>query len=204
MGRIMAPGSRLSGWLVQSGFRLLRAWPRVRDYFAQMKYKPQPRFGRGFLIFARRRRRWPLLGRLLQQPTVTRASGERVLLDEVLAPGFSLLCHATDIGQLQTFANQHIWRQLGTRLVALAAPGYSDATYPGVEIVVDEDGGLLKNLAHYRGHVLLIRPDHYVAAVFALKDPLGASQRFAELSASTWPQRVCDASQMPNLQRNCR
>ena len=43
MGRIMAPATRLSGWLVQMGFRLLVAWPRVRDYFGQIKYKPQPR-----------------------------------------------------------------------------------------------------------------------------------------------------------------
>jgi 3-(3-hydroxy-phenyl)propionate hydroxylase len=200
MGRIMAPANRLSGWLVQSGFRLLRSFPRVRDYFAQMKYTPQPRFGRGFLISARRWRRWPLVGRLLQQPTVTRAGGERVLLDEVLATGFSLLCHATDLEQFQAFANQHIWRQLGMRLVAVAAPGYSEATCHGVEIVVDEDGALLKSLVRYHGQVLLVRPDHYVAAVFALRDPLGASQRFEELVASTWPRTVSDASQTLQMQ----
>jgi len=204
MGRIMAPANRLSGWLVQSAFQLLRGWPRVRDYFAQMKYKPQPKFGRGFLIPTRRARGSTLVGRLLQQPLVTRAGGERVLLDEVLGPGFSLLCEASHLEQLETFVRQPVWSQLPVRGVALSAsvqetlydPQRSPqsqraptaAPHPGIEIVADEDGALLKTLTSCRGQVLLIRPDHYVAAVFALSDPLEASQRFEELVAATWPR----------------
>src|SRR6185312_9498318 len=125
MGRIMAPANRLSGWLVQTGFRLLGAWPRVRDYFAQMKYKPQPHFLSGFLLPERRQGRRGLVGRLLQQPSVTRSTGEQILLDEVLGPQFSLLCQAADLEAFTRLVSEPIWHQHGVRLVAVGAPGSS-------------------------------------------------------------------------------
>ncbi len=188
MGRIMAPATRLSGWLVQTGFRLLGAWPRVRDYFGQMKYKPQPRFGHGFLIAERRRGRRGLVGRLLQQPRVSRSKGEQVLLDEVLGPQFSLLCQGADLEAFSRLASEPIWRQQEVRLVAVGAPGSSPRVNGDIEIVVDSAGGFAESLAAYRGHALLVRPDHYVAAAFVLTDPRSAVKHFEALIAATWPR----------------
>ena len=50
MGRVMAPRSQAEAFLVQNGFRLLGLYPPARDYFAQMRFKPSPRFANGFLL----------------------------------------------------------------------------------------------------------------------------------------------------------
>jgi len=197
MGRIMGPTSRFSGWLTQTAFRALNRWPRARDYFAQMKYKPKPRFTRGFLIPDGLSGRRTLVGRLLPQPMVTRGDGSRVLLDYVLGPGFALMCHAVDVKTFVNFACQPAWHSLELRAVAIAAPGAVIEHYESVEIVVDDAGSMLQCLAHYRGRVLLIRPDHYVAASFDVSDPDGAGRRFERLMAATWPNDL--ASMNPNL-----
>jgi len=188
MGRIMAPANRLSAWLVQAGFRLLGAWPRVRDYFGQMKYKPQPRFARGFLLGEPRQGRRGLVGRLLQQPRVSRAKGEHVLLDEVLGPQFSLLCLAADLEAFSHFASEPLWRLQGVRLVVVGTPGSSPQEKGDIEIVVDDAGGFAESLAAYRGRALLVRPDHYVAAAFVLTEPRSAAEDFEALIAATWPR----------------
>jgi len=188
MGRIMAPANPLSGWLAQTGLRLLGAWPQVRDYFGQMKYKPQPRFSRGFLLTEQLQRRRSLVGRLLPQPRVTRSNGEQVLLDEVLGPQLSLLCQATDLEAFASFARERVWRQHGVRLVAVGAAGARAQIMGDLEIVVDQTGGLVRSLVPYRGHALLLRPDHYVAATFSLTEAQAAVDQFESLMAATWPQ----------------
>ena len=188
MGRIMAPSNWLSGWLVQAGLRLLGIWPRVRDYFGQMKYKPQPRFEHGFLLPGRGQGRRGLVGRLLGQPTVTRSTGEQVLLDEVLGAEFCLLGQAADLPEFARFASDPTWRRRGVRLVAVGGAGASPRVVEGIEVVVEETGEFVKSLAAYRGKALLLRPDHYVAAEFALSEPRSAVEHFGTLIAGTWPR----------------
>jgi 3-(3-hydroxy-phenyl)propionate hydroxylase len=189
MGRIMAPANVFSGWLVQTAFRWLGIWPRVRDYFAQMKYKPQPKFNQGFLIPERHRDRRALVGRLLQQPQVARSDGSHTLLDEVLGPGFALLCHSTDIQQLLKLAGR-VSSPLSVRLISIAVAGASAEVRDGVEIVVDESGYLVGSLADYHGHALLIRPDHYVAAALPLDNLDRAAKSIERLFAATWSNTV--------------
>lgn len=186
MGRIMAPANVFSGWLVQSAFRWLGVWPRVRDYFAQMKYKPQPKFKSGFLIPEKPGKRRALVGQLLQQPRVTRADGCRVLLDDLLGSGFALLCHAADIPQLVKLAGGVSW-PLGMRLIAVAATGDRAEMRDGVEVVIDESGRLLQSLEEYDGQAVLIRPDHYVAAAPSLDDLDQAAQNIERLFSTPWP-----------------
>jgi 3-(3-hydroxy-phenyl)propionate hydroxylase len=186
MGKIMAPSSVLSGWFVQSAFRLLGAWPRVRDYFAQMKYKPPPRFNQGFLLPESLTGRRALVGRLLQQPTVTRVGGARALLDEVLGSGFAWLGHVADVAALRKLAAHSASQRLGMRTVGVASKAHEAYERENVEIVVDESGALLRSLSERRGDVLLIRPDHYVAATLPVSDVDYAARRLEELVASTW------------------
>ena len=50
MGYVMMPRGRLQGFAVRSFFRALALFPAARSYFAEMKYKPKPKFHRGFLL----------------------------------------------------------------------------------------------------------------------------------------------------------
>jgi 3-(3-hydroxy-phenyl)propionate hydroxylase len=185
MGRIMAPATPWSGKLVQAGFRLLRLWPRMRDYFAQMKYKPQPRFHRGFLLAAAGDRRRSLVGRLLPQPRVKRPVLGPALLDDVLGLGFALLCCEADLNFCVEFIDAVRRPGLVLRYVAIAAVPSHPRRIGEVEVVVDEDGKLIEQLAPYRGQALLIRPDHYVAASLPLEDPIEARRRFEALLSGT-------------------
>lgn len=187
MGRIMAPSSRLAGWTAQTGFRLLGAWPHARDYFAQMNYKPQPRFRRGFLIAEGRLRR-TLVGTLLEQPEVIRQDGTRVLLDAVLASRFALISHATDIDSLVELASLPVLGSLRPVIIAVARSGEEGGQPGTVETVLDHTGRLLRSIAPYRGYALLVRPDHYVAVALDLARPKYASDLMQKLIAATWLQ----------------
>jgi 3-(3-hydroxy-phenyl)propionate hydroxylase len=189
MGRIMAPATPLSGTMVQAGFRLLRFWPRMRDYFGQMKFKPKPRFHRGFLLAEAGVYRRSLVGRLLPQPRVTRHLRRPVLLDEVLGPGFALLCREADLNSFLEFIQTCRRSGLLLRYVAIAAVPGHPRRIGETEVVVDEGGKLIEQLSYYREQALLIRPDHYVAASFPLDDPIAASRRFEALLSGTTPPR---------------
>ncbi len=186
MGVIMAPPNVLVGWLVPAVFRALSVWPYVRDYFGQMKYKPEPRFSRGFLIPEMRKGKRALVGRLLQQPVVRTAEGSLVLFDEILGSGFALICLAVDLDQFMSFSRHPAWRRLAVRLIAVADNQSGPQGVQNVHVVVDESGRLLQSLARYRRQALLIRPDHYVAASFSLAGVAGAARAVERLVSSTW------------------
>jgi len=159
----------------------------VRDYFGEMRYKPKPRFSAGFLLAEHRPHNESLIGRLLPQPRVTRSDGTRVLLDEVLGSGFSLLCQLDDLEHFVELTRQLTRQQFELRLVVVAGSHATLSHDADVEIVIDNDNALLLSLAPYRGGALLIRPDHYVAASLPLNEPQQALKQYQELLANTWP-----------------
>ena len=62
IGRVMSPPNALAAFALEYGFLLLSLFPKARDYIAQMKFKPPPRFSRR-LPRARRGRRQEHAGR---------------------------------------------------------------------------------------------------------------------------------------------
>ena len=185
MGRVMSPRSWLRGFLVQSAFLMLNVWPPARDYVAQMKYKPPPRFNAGFLI-ADGKGRATLVGRLLPQPRVRLADGRQALLDEVLGSRFAVLLRTRRPAEAFAAFRQPVWDALGAAWVALLPVGSAVEAVQGVEIAAETDGALEAAMAGYSGCALLLRPDHYVAAAIPLDDVLGASRLVEGLLAATW------------------
>ena len=183
MGRVMSPPSWLHGALTQAGFRALNLVPPARDYVAQMKYKPPPRFHDGFLV-PDGRGRHSLVGRMLPQPTVRTADGRTVLLDEVLGAGFCLLLRGApeEFGSLR----HPVWDALGARRVAVLPLSGAVAGAAGVEVVTETGDALGAALSRYAGHALLLRPDRYVAAAVPLAGPDAAADAVAALLAATW------------------
>ncbi len=164
MGRVMAPRTRLSAWAVQSGFRFLGLCPPARDYIAEMRYKPKPRFASGFLVPDGRSARETLVGRLLPQPWVVTSDNRAVLLDTALGNRFVLLAWTARPGAIFAAASQPVWDRLGAKRIAILPAGIECEALPGIDIVRDRDGGLAAALGRYPDHALLLRPDHYVAA----------------------------------------
>jgi 3-(3-hydroxy-phenyl)propionate hydroxylase len=185
MGKIMAPASRATGWLMQTALRVLSIWPFMRDYFGQMKYKPKPYFERGFFV-RERPDRSQLVGRLLPQPHVRRIDGTIVLLDEVLGIGFALISLDRDASLLARLPFAGILGSLGPRRIALAPGPAPPQAHASVEVVTEQAPAIAPSLLRYRAGALFVRPDHYVAAIVDLAKPASSLARLERLMASSW------------------
>jgi 3-(3-hydroxy-phenyl)propionate hydroxylase len=187
MGRVMSPSSWLGGFLTQSAFLALNIWPPARDYMMQMKYKPAPCFNTGFLVPDGKGRR-TLVGRLLPQPRIRMRGGSERLLDETLGKGFVLLARTShpreDFGKL----TQPIWSRLSAARVAVLPADVRAEHVEGVSLVYDVNEAMAPELTAYEGYVLLLRPDHYVAAAISLANPSSAAAAVEALLDATWKQ----------------
>lgn len=164
MGRVMAPPNRLAAWGLEHGVRLLTLYPPARDYVMEMRWRPAPRFTAGFLIPDGRHAQETLVGRLFPQPHVTAADGRTVLLDAVLGNRFTLLAYTTRPGAVFAGVSHPIWDRLGVGRVAVLPPDHTWPQTARIKAALDSCGGVRAAFARYPDHVLLLRPDHYVAA----------------------------------------
>jgi len=163
MGKVMMPRSSWSAFALQAGFRLLGLVPPARTYFAEMKYKPKPRFASGFLARSRDRNAARLIGRLFPQPELQHGN-QTALLDEFLGAGFALL--ALPQTPLNVFEEvpAELWAALRIQRVAVRTS--SDETYSPADVTIlrDQSGMFANSMKDLPPGLLLIRPDRYVAA----------------------------------------
>jgi 3-(3-hydroxy-phenyl)propionate hydroxylase len=172
MGKVIGPKSVLMANSIEWLFRVLAYFPAARDYVAQMKFKPPPRFAEGFIVPDGGGHRPTLVGRLYPQPHVRTADGRDVLLDDVLGDGFSILVRSQRPDDVLPQLAGKPWSDLGARVVVLGRD-------------VTELGAASPRLARYTDHVILLRPDRYVAACIAVGDVARGGEKVAALIAST-------------------
>jgi 3-(3-hydroxy-phenyl)propionate hydroxylase len=183
LGRVMAPRSKAEAFLVQNGLRLLGLYPPVRDYFAQMKFKPSPRFATGFLLPDGRNARTTLVGRLFPQPDVLSDNGTRMALDDALGQGFSIVMRgqpqdAERFGLAETdFGIRSKVFIVAARDTALSAPD-------DVTVLHEAEAGDWSAIP--AGHVFVLRPDRYVAACVPLSQWHRRRAEIAALVTSTF------------------
>lgn len=195
MGQVMNPATRLRENLLVNAIRMANLVPAVRDYFMQMKFKPKPRFEAGFLVPDGEAPKTSLVGRMLPQPRVVTVDPQspagsedtEALLDEVTGSGFALLAYGSDAVTALMAAEHPLWRRLDARRIALLPP---DAKLPspipsGIAVARDRAGRFAKLFPPGQTRLMLLRPDRYVAAVFA---PEQADQTVAALSRLVSPQ----------------
>ncbi len=185
MGHIMAPRNLLTAMAMQLGFLALHLCPPARDYVAEMKYKPKPRFAAGFLVPDGRPARRTLVGRLFPQPQLRRADGTLALLDDLIGNEFCLLAYDIAPEALGAAFRLPVWDRLGARRVLVLPPGANPKPAEFI-VAIDEAGSLAKTLAPYAGHLLLLRPDHYVAAALPLAAIEHGAAATEALLAQTW------------------
>lgn len=164
MGRVFGPSDMIRAHLLQIGFRLLNLYPPAADYIGQMKYKPKPRFSDGFLIGDGRGPRRTLVGRLLPQPLVEFPDRRRMLLDDALGPGFSVVVYDVDPDAAFAGVDRKRLDALGVRAFGLTPQAYNP-THEDLACARDVEGLAERTAwAAYRGWFLVLRPDRYVAA----------------------------------------
>lgn len=178
IGRVLSPPNKLAAFAIEWGFRALALFPKARDHIAQMKFKPPPRFAKGFILPDGQSARATLVGRMLPQPRV-RSDGHDVLLDEVLGPGFALLVNSPRAETVVPLLRGKPWSDLGARIIVM------DAKAPHGAIAAQKLSPVPR-LDAYSDHVLLLRPDRYVAACIPVGELEKDGTAVAKLIAATF------------------
>lgn len=182
MGRVMAPRSRAEAFFVQNAFRLLGLYPPARDYIAQMRFKPSPRFVEGFLVPDGRDAKRTLVGRLFPQPQIVMPDGQVMLLDNILGDGFSLLMRSGNSGVMPV--SDSALSSIKPKIIMIVADGLPQQASGDVLIVHE------KNAQDWAAiptdHVFLLRPDRYVMACMPVEEWHAGSSRIASLVNATF------------------
>lgn len=181
MGHVMMPRTRLQAFALQTFFRALALYPPVRSYFAEMKYKPKPRFHSGFMVPPSGPPRQSLVGRLFPQALVMTAAGFK-LLDDVLADDFALVAPP---GTPPNLLAQVRLPSASIRQVAVL--DREDASKVELPIVAARDlrGDLAALLVGQTPGLYLLRPDRYVAAFLPADHIAAASAQIEKLTRKT-------------------
>ena len=180
MGRALAPPNRIAAFALVNGFRILSLFPRARDYIAQMKFKPPPRFSQGFIVPDGESARRTLVGRLFPQPRVRTSDGRELRLDDVLGTGFAVLVRSPRAAEVLPRLKQAPWRDLSARVVVIGQGTFEDA------VSVRELGTPDPRLARLADHIILLRPDRYVAACIPVGDFHKGTDKVSKLMADTF------------------
>lgn len=145
--------------------------PTAKDYLSNMRFITPPKHTDGAVVPAADdvdERLAAMVGATLSQPLVETVAGERSLLDRHLGPGWSLVALGpdSDLGTGAAWAGAH-----RVRLV----PATERA---GGGELVDLAGALADPAARLgRTHVLVVRPDRYVAAVLTARSEADVTAR---------------------------
>jgi 3-(3-hydroxy-phenyl)propionate hydroxylase len=162
IGRFMQPKSRFTAVLTQGALKLVSLYPPARDYVLHLKFKPTPRFLKGFFVPAPAGATLPA-GQLLPQPWVELPGGARVRLDEVLGSGFAAL-RWSDAPEPDLSLKPAAWDIGHVRLLRQSEDFLPAHVAPGTVVVRDCEGVLGALLDSASADGVLLRPDHYVMA----------------------------------------
>jgi 3-(3-hydroxy-phenyl)propionate hydroxylase len=164
MGFVMGPPSRLAGALTRAVFRAASIVPAARDWLAQMRFKPKPRFKDGFFVAHDDRAR-RLAGTMFPQARVELGRIE-TKLDDILGPGFACLCYGENPAALATSLDA-IPAWLRATLVGCLPRTIAFPAQPFDTVIRDSHGEIARALGGLSEAVIVLRPDRYVAAVIA-------------------------------------
>jgi 3-(3-hydroxy-phenyl)propionate hydroxylase len=180
VGRVISPTNRRVAALRDRVIHAASVVPSLKRYILEMRFKPMPRYEQGAVFHAEPRSESSPTGTLFIQPRVDTRDAQNVLLDDVLGPGFAVLCWSNNLRAVlgdDAFAR---WKALGARFVAvrpMTQLHWPDHDHPDVVIVGDRSGALKSWFDAHTESVLFLRPDRCIAGACI-------AQRAPELSTS--------------------
>ncbi len=156
--------------------RLVMRTPYLKHYIRRMGFMPQPAYtNRQFFGLHRQWRLGPAAeGRMIPQPSVVGERGRRVLLDEALGTGFTIVGEQIDPRKYMGEKELAYWHNLGARFVAIypvgqRPQGNAHRNVPnGLLEIEDLDCGYtdwIRRHGYGRGSVAVIRPDKFIYAL---------------------------------------
>ena len=194
MGQVMMPSSKLQGRLIRLGFEALKLHKPSRDYFAQMKYKPRPRFTDGLIWKDGRPAKATVVGQMLPQPMVMTVDHVSCLLDSQLDDRPFIFVYDERPDKVITFEDVAKFADRGIGVIGITPEAVNPirASFP---IVRDQSRFLSgEPFVSYLGHAILVRRDRYIAAtapvtqVGDLTEPLKYLTNFHTMSEPQWTE----------------
>lgn len=167
--------------------KVVNLLPQFRDYFGEMRFRPQPRYARGVVVdqstleagvshrtlsarsipFLQTRDKVSAVGVQFPQPRVTTRDGTDLRLDDVTGSWWTLLLWINDAHALLPERTLDQLRRLGARLVTVVPenqrPWAEAHAGDGVVVVGDHTGRLKEWFDTRPVGAVLLRPDRFVA-----------------------------------------
>lgn len=197
IGQVVMTTGRARAQARDLAFRSLSSVPRAKAFLAGMKFIAPPNYVKGGCVVAPRADVAPsiaaLVGRALPQPTVRDAEGDEFGLDRLLRGGWRLIAIGGDLGidPFRGLAREWAAIEQEPRVVLRRRDTLLGPVAPGTPYreVVDVSGHLASRAnALATTHLLLVRPDAYVAAAFTLDsqaEALAGMRAYLTLDPST-------------------
>jgi 3-(3-hydroxy-phenyl)propionate hydroxylase len=140
--------------------------PATRAFYEEMRYRPQHSYRDGLIDPGSSDD--PPVGVMIGQPMVFAAAGSSItLLDDVIGNGWALLGVGVTTPELAAAAEQ-----FGSLAPFPARVAVGNRLPAGSgQLLVDVDGHLDREFAAYRGRIVLLRPDRFVAASWLPGEP---------------------------------
>ena len=174
MKNFVSTSNPLLGTLRNLATRTAQATPGIREYLAEQKFKPRPRYQAGAYFGMPRARRNGLEGEQLPQPQLADFECRQVLLDDALGQGYALIGYGVDPRAQLSTADQRLLAPLNIRYLTLypaggRPQGMKSACAPSsAEEWEDMTGECIRRFrdAGYEpGAVAIVRPDRFVFAM---------------------------------------
>lgn len=195
MGHVMIPTSRFKGFVTRMGFRLLGLYPPARDYFAQMKYKPKPRFKAGLIrtggVTGPAAK---VVGSMIPQPEVEQPDRSRHLLDDLLGDRPVVLIYDPAPGNVIAADALQALRNAGAHVIGIT-PEWQNPLECDFPVVRDVSQFFSAGaFAPTFGHAFLLRRDRYVVAIAPVTRTLDLLPALSEIrhvpNRSSEPQEM--------------
>lgn len=187
LGRIMMPETMLKAHLLEAGFRALQLIPPAHEYITQMRYKPKPRFSKGFFVRDGADLKKTRVGRMLPQPWVeTEHDRKTHRLDDILGHGFTLIALTeTPETAFEALPPLPFEKKLGLKRICIT-PRYYNAfpAAPSAATTVRDVYGDFEKHTNAHDVWLLVRPDRYVMACIPRQSPQAAVAELCRLLES--------------------
>ncbi|HSW26600.1 MAG TPA: FAD-dependent monooxygenase, partial [Burkholderiaceae bacterium] len=167
VGQIFVPGNPLLRLLRNLVGPWLSRLPALRQYIAEMRFKPMPFFSAGAVVHRGAPDAKGLVGKVFMQPRVVDASGKAQRLDDVIGLRFALLSWSAHADAWIDAEARSILDRLGALSIVVRPDCQALDHQPphGGVVLADADGAFKRWFDEAPGGVVILRPDRIVAAV---------------------------------------
>ena len=166
-GHVLAPPKKWQGFVRDGIAYALNYIKPIKQYLLEMRFKPMPKYHDGALL-SNGAKNSPV-GKMFIQPQVRLESGEKVLLDDVIANDFAIIAWGVDPQWGISDATMQVWKKLGVKFIQVIPEvqlgNKNRKQFEGVITVGDIGTDIRSWFGKTTESVVILRPDRFVAAL---------------------------------------